>query len=36
MNTISEIITFVAKQDDTTQDSVILRWHLKLVTIEVA
>ena len=33
MNTISEIITFVAKQDDMTQDSVILRWHLKLVTI---
>jgi hypothetical protein len=33
MNTLSEIITFVALQDDTTQDTVILRWHLKLLTV---
>jgi len=33
MNTLSEIITFVALHDDTTQDTVILRWHLKLLTV---
>ena len=33
MTTLSEIITFVALQDDTTQDTVILRWHLKLLTL---
>ena len=33
MNTSSEIITFVALQDDMTQDTVILRWHLKLLTV---
>ena len=33
MNTLSEIITFVSKQDDITQDTVILRWYLKLTTI---